>query len=78
MTMLHLACKHNPPPDVVELLLDANPSASFLKSLPYGEIPLHFALGRNMANVEVIKLLVKAYPRSVSLKVCSMSCFWSI
>lgn len=66
MTMLHLACKHNPPPDIIELLLKANPKAAHSKSLPYDEIPLHFALRRNMASIDVIKQLVKVYPKSVS------------
>jgi len=73
MTMLHLACKHNPPVDVIKLLLDANPSATQLKSLPNGEIPLHFALGRNMANADVIKQLVSVYPKSVSVMVCTVT-----
>ena len=66
MTMLHLTCRHNPPSDVVELLLEANPQATILKSSPYDEIPLHFATGKNMASTNVIRQLVKVNPKTVS------------
>jgi hypothetical protein len=66
MTMLHLTCRYDPPSDIIELLLQANPKATMAKSLPYGEIPLHFATGRNMASTDVIKQLVKVNPKGVS------------
>lgn len=66
MTMLHLTCRHNPPSDVVELLLEANPQAAVLQSAPYDEIPLHYATGRNMASTDVIGQLVRINPKTVS------------
>ena len=68
MSVLHLACKHKPPLDVVSLLLDANPSAAHARSQPYGELPLHFATGNYMASPDVIQKLVSVNPGAVAVQ----------
>ena len=66
MSALHIACCHDPPADIIKLLLEANPDATMCRSHPYGELPLHFATGYNTASVDVIQLLVQVCPSSVS------------
>ena len=68
MSALHLACQHNPPVDVIKLLLKSNPDATMRRSQPYGELPLHFATGYNTASVDVIKQVVDIRPSSVSVQ----------
>mmetsp|Transcript_26272 Transcript_26272/g.30519 ORF Transcript_26272/g.30519 Transcript_26272/m.30519 type:complete len:182 (+) Transcript_26272:118-663(+) len=65
-TMLHLICKKQPPSDIIETLLKANPEAAFLKSDPYDELPLHHAFQRRMASTDVVRLLVKENPKAIS------------
>jgi len=65
-TALHLVCQHNPPIDIVQKLLDANPHAVQKKNLA-GEIPLHLATGHNLASLEVIDLLVKTDRKTVGV-----------
>jgi len=66
MSALHLACNHNPPADIIKLLLGANPDATLCRSQPYGQLPLHFATGYNTCSVDVIQQLVEVCPSSVS------------
>ena len=66
MSALHLTCQRDPPADIVSHLLKANPKAASSPSQPYGEIPLHFALGKRLASIEVIELLIKFHPDGVS------------
>jgi len=66
MSALHLACQRDPPTDIVSHLIKANPKAASSPSQPYGEIPLHFALGKRLASIEVIRLLVEIYPDGIS------------
>lgn len=66
MSALHLACQHNPPADIIKMLLDANPMAASARSHPFGELPLHFATGQNMASEEVILLLADANKSAIS------------
>ena len=66
MSALHLACQRTPPADIIQMLLDANPDAVKSRSQPYGELPLHFATGNNMASLEVIRQLVDVDPSTVA------------
>lgn len=66
MSALHLACKHDPPIDVINLLIEANPHAAFIRSHPHGELPLHYATGSYIASSDVINELVKLNPAAVA------------
>ena len=62
-TPLHEACNHpDPPPDVIASLLACSPNASVARVVDQSSwIPLHIACN-NKVSVEVIRLLVEAFP----------------
>jgi hypothetical protein len=61
---LHLACRNDPPPDVIQMLLMASPS-TVRAADSFGWLPLHYACA-NDASEEVLTLLVAEYPESVT------------
>lgn len=58
--LLHEVCKQQPPLDVVEVLIDANPSALKVKG-QCGCTPLHWAVSYG-ASAEVVAKLIHSYP----------------
>lgn len=58
--LLHEVCKQQPPLDVVEVLIDANPSALKVKG-QCGCTPLHWAVSYG-ASAEVVAKLIQSYP----------------
>ena len=62
---LHLVCEHNPPVEVVSILLKLNIETARKPSTPQYELPLHLAVGPRQASLEVIKLLLRANPMAV-------------
>ena len=63
-TALHIACRRQPPIDVIVALIRAYPAATELKTVD-GMTPLHFACYCG-ASVDIIKILIEAGPESVS------------
>lgn len=61
---LHLACRNDPPADVIQLLLMASPEMVRAAD-SFGWLPLHYACA-NDASEEVLTLLVMEYPESVT------------
>ena len=68
-THLHVACIFQAPKDVISDLLNAHHDAIREKD-ESGKLPLHRAVSSSgiCASFEVIELLVKAYPTSISIK----------
>ena len=63
-TALHLACKHNPPVQIVQILCDFSPVSIETFDL-YTKLPLHYAVEAG-ASTKVIKALVNACPESIT------------
>ncbi|KAL7472208.1 hypothetical protein ACHAXS_012526 [Conticribra weissflogii] len=61
-TALHVACRSEPPVDVVDILLMAAPDMIFWAD-SFGWLPVHYAAA-NGASLEVVALLLEAYPDS--------------
>ncbi|KAL3789281.1 hypothetical protein HJC23_000347 [Cyclotella cryptica] len=61
-TSLHVACRNNPPTDVVDVMIMAAPDMIYWAD-SFGWLPLHYACA-NGADLEVVRLLVDAYPDS--------------
>mmetsp|Transcript_17798 Transcript_17798/g.37141 ORF Transcript_17798/g.37141 Transcript_17798/m.37141 type:complete len:913 (-) Transcript_17798:754-3492(-) len=61
-TALHVACRNEPPVDVVDILLMAAPDMIFWAD-SFGWLPIHYAAA-NGARLEVVSLLLEAYPDS--------------
>jgi ankyrin repeat protein len=64
-TPLHWILLHQPPPDVVELLIQYAPGTLRLKN-SIGWLPLQFACLHG-ASLEVLNLLIQAYPESTDI-----------
>lgn len=62
MTALHLACRHNPPADVIDVILSiAGETAQWQDQFAW--LPIHYACAAG-AETKVIQSLVSAYPES--------------
>ena len=59
MMPLHYACERNPPMEVVMALIEANPNAISIRSLPGGALPLHVACTW-YASASVVSALLSA------------------
>ncbi|KAL3763636.1 hypothetical protein ACHAWU_009060 [Discostella pseudostelligera] len=57
-TPLHLACRRQPPPEVIRALLDHSPAEAARRRTSDGQTPLHFAAYCG-AGVEVVSILVE-------------------
>jgi hypothetical protein len=63
---LHWACSGAPPVEVVQILLDAYPSAAKRKDQE-GSLPLHFAAHYG-ASTAVMEALLKVYPKAIAVQ----------
>lgn len=61
-TALHVACRNNPPGDVIDVMIMAAPDMIYWAD-SFGWLPLHYACA-NGADVEVVKMLVDVYADS--------------
>lgn len=61
-TALHVACRNQPPVDIVEIMLMVAPDMIFWAD-SFGWLPLHYACA-NGTEIEVAQLLLDAYPDS--------------
>ncbi len=57
-TPLHLACRRQPPPEVIRALLDHSPAEAVRRRTSDGQTPLHFAAYCG-AGVDVVSMLVE-------------------
>lgn len=65
ISALHLACKHNAPPDVIDTLI--NTGQPLMISNPSQLSPLHCSLlAKKSASPETVRLLLDAFPHHVS------------
>lgn len=61
-TALHVACRNNPPVDVMDVMVMAAPDMIYWAD-SFGWLPLHYACA-NGADVQVVEMLLDAYPDS--------------
>jgi hypothetical protein len=61
-TALHVACRQNPPPDIIDVMIMAAPDMIYWAD-SFGWLPLHYACA-NGADIEVVRMLVNAYDDS--------------
>lgn len=66
MTPLHYACERNPPLEVVEALIEANPEAVSQRMMPGGCLPLHIACTWQSAP-SVVSSLLRADPMTAKV-----------
>ena len=67
VTALHLLCLRRAPPDIVDRVLQIDPNLISKKSIPGGELPLHFAVKNpRRTNLNLVWKTANAYPRGVS------------
>ena len=66
-TPLYLACQWSPPLDVLQALLDANPSACLWTSREHGDVPLHMLCRYATTTVDMVRACVTPYPASACL-----------
>ena len=64
-TVLHTSCRHQPPLEIIELIIDKFPEAVCAKTLKEKQYPLHVAAA-NGAHPEVISLLILKNPSAAS------------
>jgi ankyrin repeat protein len=61
-TALHVACRNDPPSDVLDVMIMAAPDMIYWAD-SFGWLPLHYACA-NGADIEIVRMLVDAYPDS--------------
>ena len=65
-TPLFLACQHEPPIDVLEAIIEANPGSVWVVSRENRDLPLHIAC-RYQADAVIIEALLEHEPKTVSV-----------
>ena len=67
VTALHILCLHRAPPDIVERMLQIEPTLVSKKSIPGGELPLHFAVKNpRRTNLPLVWKIANAYPPGIT------------
>jgi ankyrin repeat protein len=65
---LHLACQYGQSEAVILLLIQQYPEAVREKEFNHGWYPIHCACGCPDASTSIVKLLVKAWPDSITIE----------